>query len=104
MLASLTAGGVIAAAHAVFPHELKLTTILLPGVLGCAVGYFCVGPTALLAASGILPIVVVSLWMYFADSSAALQPPWFYGFALVATVFAGAVALSAIGRAEDDAP
>ena len=101
VLASLAAGGVIAAAQAVFPDR-GWNTMAVPGLLGCIVGYLCVGPAALLAASGILPIAGVALWIYLAGSAVALQPGWYYRFALVATVFAGAVAISAIARTEDD--
>ena len=105
VLLAVGAGGVVAAVYVVFP-ELWFNRIFvaMSAVPGIAVGYFCIGPTALLATSGVLPLIALAAWIYFTQSPTLLEPGWYYKVALVATVFVGAICLSAIAREESRAP
>jgi hypothetical protein len=100
VLLSIAAGALAAAAWYFIPDlEYGLFAI---AVLGCAVGYFCIGPSALLAGCGIVPMIALAAWLYLTKDPDWLEPGWYYLLALAGTVFAGAVYVSAIQRQESD--
>ena len=104
VLLAFAAGAVVAAAYVVFPDLwFSRISIALSAVPGIAVGYLCIGPSTLLAACGVLPLIALAAWIHLAQSPISLEPGWYYKVALVATVFVGALCVSAIARKEDDA-
>jgi hypothetical protein len=104
VLLAVAAGGIVAAAYAVFPDLwFNRISIILSALPGIAVGYFGRGPRGLLAASGTLPLIALAAWIHLSESHRFLEPGWYYKVALVAVFFVGAIYISAIAREEDHA-
>ena len=97
-----TAGGIVAALYSIIPDPWFC--LLIPGVLGFAVGYFCIGSAALLASFGVVPLFGFGVWSYLTGAVTVFVSAWYFGLAVAATAYAGAIYMGATARSEVNAP